>query len=66
MLLRVHEMIILSALDLYTTVHNKGLRIAIGAFCECRTENILCESGFESLAERRKRKTINTASQCNT
>jgi hypothetical protein len=44
-------------------VHNKGLRIAIGAFCVYRTENILCESGFESLAERRRRKTINTAIQ---
>jgi hypothetical protein len=43
------------------TVHNKGLRVAIGAFCVCRTENILCDSGFESLAERRRRKTINTA-----
>jgi hypothetical protein len=31
-------------------------------FCVCRTENILCESGLESLAERRRRKTINTAS----
>jgi hypothetical protein len=42
-------------------IHNKGQRIAIGAFCVCRTENILCESGFESLAERRGRKPINTA-----
>jgi hypothetical protein len=24
-------------------VHNKGLRIALGAFCVCRTENIMCE-----------------------
>jgi hypothetical protein len=42
-------------------VHNKGLSIALGAFCVCRTENIMCESGFESLAEIRKRKVINTA-----
>jgi hypothetical protein len=42
-------------------VHHKGLSIAIGEFCVCRTEKILCESGFESLAERRRRKTINTA-----
>jgi hypothetical protein len=42
-------------------VHNHGLRIALGAFCVCRTENIMCESGFESLAERRMRKIINTA-----
>jgi hypothetical protein len=37
-------------------VHNKGLRIALGAFCVCRTENIMCESGFESLAEKEKAK----------
>jgi hypothetical protein len=42
-------------------VHNKALGIAIGEFCVCRTENILCESVFESLAERRRRKTINMA-----
>jgi hypothetical protein len=42
-------------------VHNKGQRIVIEAFCVGRTENILCESGFESLAERRRRKYINTA-----
>jgi hypothetical protein len=36
-------------------IHNKGLRIVIGAFCVSRTE------GFENLAERRRRKTINTA-----
>jgi hypothetical protein len=64
MLLRVQEMSVLSALELGSAafrsardvqlkqiepVHNKRLRIAIGAFCVCRTENILCESGFESL-----------------
>jgi hypothetical protein len=76
MLLRVHEMMVLSGLEYGNAaygsassaqlkrlepVHNKGLRIALGAFCVCRTENIMCESGFESLAERRKRKIINTA-----
>jgi hypothetical protein len=69
MLLRVHEMMVLSALEYSSTVYesasnaqlkrlepvqNKGLRIALGAFCVCRTENIMCESRFESLAERRK------------
>jgi hypothetical protein len=44
-------------------VHNKGLRIAIEAFCVCTAQNILCESGYESLAERRRRKTIKTARQ---
>jgi hypothetical protein len=76
MLLRVHAMMVLSALEYGSAaygsprnaqlkrleqVHNKGLRIALGAFCVFRTENIMCESGFESLAERRKRKIINTA-----
>jgi hypothetical protein len=42
-------------------VHNKGLRIELGDFCVCKTENVMCESGFKSLAERRKRKFINTA-----
>jgi hypothetical protein len=70
MLLTVHEMMFLSALKFgivayesardgqlkrLEPVHNKGLRIVIGAFCVCRIENILCESGFESLAERRRR-----------
>jgi hypothetical protein len=42
-------------------MHNKGIRIAIGAFCICKTENLLCESGFENLAEKRRRKIINMA-----
>jgi hypothetical protein len=42
-------------------VTHKELKIALGAFCVCRTEYIMCESGFESLAERRKHKIINMA-----
>jgi hypothetical protein len=76
MLLRVHEIMVLSALEYGSAahgsasnaqikrlepVHNKALRIALGAFCVCRTRNIMCESGFESLAESRKRKIIKTA-----
>jgi F0F1-type ATP synthase membrane subunit c/vacuolar-type H+-ATPase subunit K len=76
MLLGLHEMMVLSALKYGSaaygsasnaqlkrpeSVHNKGLRLALGAFCVCITVNIMCESGFESLAERRKRKIINTA-----
>jgi hypothetical protein len=76
MLLRVHEMLILSALEYGSAaygsaretqlrrlepMHSKGLRIAIEAFCVCKTDNILCESGFENLVERRRRKIINTA-----
>jgi hypothetical protein len=67
MLLRVHQTIVLSALEYGSAaygstsnaqlkrlepVHSKGLRIALSAFCVCRTENIMCESGFESLADR--------------
>jgi hypothetical protein len=73
MLLRLHEMLVLSTLEYGSAaygsasnaqlkrlepVHNKGLS---GAFCVYRTENIMCESGFEGLAERRKRKIINTS-----
>jgi hypothetical protein len=59
MLLRLHEMMILSALEYGSASygsasnaklkrlepeHNKGLRKAHVAFCVCRTEN-MCESG---------------------
>jgi hypothetical protein len=57
MLLRVHELVVLSALEYGSAahgsvnnaqlkrlepVHNKGLKIALGAFCVCRIENIVC------------------------
>jgi ribonuclease HI len=60
----VHEMMILSEMEYGTVayelvcqnelksleaIHSKRLRIALGAFCICRSENILCESGFEDL-----------------
>jgi hypothetical protein len=72
MLLRVHEMMVWSALEYGSAVsgsainaqlkrlepvHNKEL----SAFWVCRTKNIMCESRFESLVERRKRKFINKA-----
>jgi hypothetical protein len=62
MLLRVHESMVLLALEYSSAtyrsasnaqlkrlepVHNKGLRIELGAFCVCKTENVMCESGFE-------------------
>jgi hypothetical protein len=65
MLLRVHEMMVLSTLEFGSAaygsardrqlkrlepVYNKGLRIAIEAFCVCRAENILCELGVEAQA----------------
>jgi hypothetical protein len=75
-LLRIHEMLIVSALEYSSiaygsttntqlnrleSVKNKGLRIALGALCVCKTLNILCESGFKNLTERRRKKVINTA-----
>jgi hypothetical protein len=72
MMLRVHEMIVLSALEYGSAaygsaasnaqlkrlepVYNKGLRLALGTFCICRTENIICESGFERLGGKEKAK----------
>jgi hypothetical protein len=28
-------------------IHNRGLRIALGAFCVCKITNILCESSLD-------------------
>jgi hypothetical protein len=42
-------------------INNRGLRIALGAFCVCKTTNILCESRYENLTERRRRKLTNIA-----
>jgi hypothetical protein len=62
MLIWLHEIMVLSVLEYGSAaygsasntylkrlepVHNKGLRIALGAFCVCRTENIMCVSGCE-------------------
>jgi hypothetical protein len=30
-------------------VHRKGLRLALGTFVICRTENLLCEAGLAKL-----------------
>jgi hypothetical protein len=35
-------------------VHNKGLRIALSAFCVWRIENIMCESGGIEKAKNHK------------
>jgi hypothetical protein len=76
MLLWIHEMFILSALENGSTaygsatdgqlkrlepIHNRRLRIALGAFCVCKTTNVLCESGYGNLDERRKRKLTSIA-----
>jgi hypothetical protein len=42
-------------------IHNRGLSIVLGAFCVCRTTNILCESGYDNLDERKRRKLTNIA-----
>jgi exonuclease V gamma subunit len=50
-LLRVHEMMILSALE-YGGDPQQRTTYCIGSFLHlCRTENILRESGFEDLIE---------------
>jgi hypothetical protein len=68
MLLQIHEMFILSALDHGSIGYGSiqwsqytRLRIALGIFCVCKTTNILYESGYENLTERRRRKLTNTA-----
>jgi hypothetical protein len=40
---------------------NRGLRIALGAICVCKTTNILCESCYDNIDEKRRRKLTNTA-----
>jgi hypothetical protein len=76
MLLRIHKMFILSALEYGSIaygsatyrqlkrlepIHKRGLRIALRAFCVYKTTNILCESGYDNLDERRRRKLTNIA-----
>jgi hypothetical protein len=40
------------------TIHNRGVKSALGAFCVTTTK-ILCESGYDNLDETRKRKLTN-------
>jgi hypothetical protein len=42
-------------------INNQGLRIAIGAFCINKTENLLCEAGMLDFNHRRMIKTATTA-----
>jgi hypothetical protein len=68
-LLRIHQMIVLSTLrsgeSIYgpakkpvlktlEPIHKKGVKLALGVFAICKTENALCEAGFPTLAEMRK------------
>jgi hypothetical protein len=42
-------------------IHNKGLRIALEAFCINRTQNLFIEAGENTLEQRRKNKIPNMA-----
>jgi hypothetical protein len=42
-------------------IHNKGLRIALGAFCINQTQNLLIEAEESTLQQRREIKTANMA-----
>jgi hypothetical protein len=42
-------------------VHHKGVRLALGTFVICRTENLLCEAGIAKLDEMRKLNSIKLA-----
>jgi Fic family protein len=35
-------------------IHHKGVRLALGTFVICRTENLLCEAGLAKLDEIRE------------
>jgi ribonuclease HI/endonuclease/exonuclease/phosphatase family metal-dependent hydrolase len=74
-LLKIHNMIILSTIEygssIYSSasapqlrrldpIHNKGLQLSIGSFCICKTENLLCEAGAETLEQRRKINIVRT------
>jgi hypothetical protein len=67
-LIRMHQMIVISSLEYGCNVsgaarneqlkklkpiHNQGLRIAIGAFCINKTENLLGEAAMMALNHRR-------------
>jgi hypothetical protein len=44
-----------SALKTIDPVHHKGVKIALGVFVVCKTDNVLCEADLPTLAEMRKR-----------
>jgi ribonuclease HI len=73
-LIRVHKMLVLSAMEFGSAAygsarntqlkkldptHNNGLRIALGAFCINRTQNLLIEAGEATLQQRREKKVAN-------
>jgi hypothetical protein len=46
------------ALKVLEPIHNKGVKLALGVFVICKTENALCEAGFPTLAEMNERQPI--------
>jgi hypothetical protein len=40
--------------------HNRGLKLALGLFVMCRTENVLCEAGLPTLSEMRELNNVKT------
>jgi len=75
-LLRIHQTMILSVIEYgiatyssaktstlktLNTLHNQGIRLALGAFRSSRIENLLCEAGMASLEQRRELLTTQTA-----
>jgi hypothetical protein len=74
-LLKIHQMIILSTLRYGETaygsaskavlrklypIHHKGVRLVLGTFVVCKTENVLCEAGLPTLTEMRDENTMKT------
>jgi hypothetical protein len=54
-------MIILPTLRYKDDVHHKGVRLALGTFAVCRTENAKHEAGISTLAEIREQDTARIA-----
>jgi hypothetical protein len=74
-LIKIHQMIVLSTLsygeEAYGSTsqailkklepaHNRGLKLDLGLFGICRTENILCEANLTNLAEVRELNNVKT------
>jgi hypothetical protein len=41
-------------------IHHRGVRLALGTFAVCKTENGLCEAGLPTLTEMRDENTMKT------
>jgi hypothetical protein len=73
---RVHQLVVLGSLEYGSVaygsarkeqlqrldpIHNQELSIAVGAFCICRTKNLLCEAGMANINRRKALKAATTA-----